>query len=525
MRRAGLVVWAVALVVGLAAERVAFDWDEPLRWLPDLVVGLVLVGAAVDAWPRSRAVAWLVGAAGFAWFAGTVAPVALYWHRGFLVHLLVAYPVLRPQSCLGLAAMVAGYLAAVFPMVWRDDVASIVLSAVLTAVVVRTYLRATGRHRHDGRVALYATLAFAAATAGGAVARLLVPAGDAAIPTLVVYEAVLCAVAVGLAAGLRVPAVGRVTDLVVELGTGRSGTLRDALARTLGDPTLEVGYWQPDLGAYVDAAGRRVGVPEQEQPRTATRVDHDGRPFAVLVHDAAVLGDPALADAVAAATRLTAANADLQAEVRDRVAEVAASRRRLLLAADEERQRLGLRLQDGVVSRLQRLSGPLATALRQTQAEPAERVALARSRLEHTLEQLHELARGLHPRELDDGLAAALSALAARSTIPVRLSVSNERYPAELEVAAYYTCAEALTNVTKHASASSVLVEVGQHDGVLRVVVADDGVGGADPSHGTGLRGLGDRVEALGGRLNVASAPGDGTRVTAEFPVDCDPGS
>jgi len=518
VRRPGLVVMAVAVGVGVAAEYVTFDWDEPLRWLPDLLVGLVLVGVAVDAWSRSRGMAWLAAASGFAWYVGTVAPVALYWHRGFLVHMLVAYPALRPRPRLGIAAVVGGYAAAVVPQVWSDDATTIVLSAALVVVVARTYATAAGRRRHHSRVALSATTAFAAALAGGAIARLVVPHGDAAIPTLLLYEVVVCGVAVGLAVGLRGPGVTRVTDLVVELGEERSGTLRDALARTLGDPALQVGYWQSDIGGYVDAQARAVKIPAPGESRSVTRVDRDGLPFALLIHDAAVLGDPALVEAVAAATRLTAANADLQAEIRARMAEVTASRRRLLLAADEERHRLELRLRDSVELRLVRLSDALREASHRTMGSPDE-LDLARERLERILHELHELARGLHPRELDGGLAAALRVLAERSAVPIQVTVPDERYPRELEVTAYYTCAEALANVAKHAMASSVVIDVVHHDGALTVAIVDDGVGGADPTRGSGLRGLADRIEALAGRLTIEPASPQGTRLVAEFPL------
>ena len=164
---------------------------------------------------------------------------------------------------------------------------------------------------------------------------------------LLAYQVALCVVAVMLAVRLVAPRTAVVADLVVELGETRSGTLRDALANALGDPTLEIGYWSPS-GEYVDVNGRSVHVPAGGGERAATFIERESRPFAVLVHDRSVLEEPALVDAVAAATRLSAANAALSADVQAQIDELAGSRRRLVLAADEERRRLEVRLHDGV---------------------------------------------------------------------------------------------------------------------------------------------------------------------------------
>src|SRR5262249_10287940 len=190
-----------------------------------------------------------------------------------------------------------------------------------------------------------------------------------------------------------------VADLVVELGEARSGTLRDELARALGDPSLQVGYWLSESAAFVDAAGHRLAVPGPGSGRSATMVERDGQPLAVLVHDPAVLGDPGLAGAVSSAAALAAANARLQAEVRSSLAEIAASRRRVLAAADEERSRLERRLSDGAQRRLGDLAETLRLA-RRSAAGPgtAERIARARLQLTPPQEDLGRLARGLPPR-------------------------------------------------------------------------------------------------------------------------------
>ena len=165
---------------------------------------------------------------------------------------------------------------------------------------------------------------------------------------LVLYEVALCAVAMLLAAGVVAPRASVVTNLMVELGESRSGVLRDALAHVLRDPSLEVAYHSMDTGDYRDQSGRVVSVPPTVGGRATTLVERESRPFAVLVHDASVLDEPALVDAVATATRLSTANTTLTEELRSQIGEAAAARRRLMLADVEERRRLECRMQDGV---------------------------------------------------------------------------------------------------------------------------------------------------------------------------------
>jgi signal transduction histidine kinase len=236
-----------------------------------------------------------------------------------------------------------------------------------------------------------------------------------------------------------------------------------------------------------------------------------------------VLDEPGLAAALSEAARLAAANARLQADVRERIGELQASRRRLLAAADDERRRLERRLQETAERRLTLLATELEDACRAAgaDAERAVRLERARAQLDQSLADLRRLAAGLHPRELaTGGLAGALHALGSRSPVPVEFRLAlPERVPAESERAAYFVCSEGLANVAKYAGASRARVTVAAADGRLRVEVSDDGRGGADPRGGSGLRGLADRVEALGGRLAIESPPGAGTRLVAELPL------
>jgi signal transduction histidine kinase len=188
-----------------------------------------------------------------------------------------------------------------------------------------------------------------------------------------------------------------------------------------------------------------------------------------------------------------------------------------------ERRRLERDLHDGAQQRLVALSLQIALALRQLDSDPtASRVLLdaAREELRTALEELRELARGIHPAILTDrGLGPALEALAERAPLRVDLeAIPGERLPAPVEAAAYFVVAESLTNIVKYAEARRASVRIGRDDGYAVVEVRDDGVGGADPAGGTGLRGLADRVAALDGRLEVHSPPGEGTLVRANIP-------
>ena len=203
---------------------------------------------------------------------------------------------------------------------------------------------------------------------------------------------------------------------------------------------------------------------------------------------------------------------------------LAASRKRIVEAGDAERRRLERNLHDGAQQRLVSLALRLQMTERRVQADPAaarRELALESAELKEALEELRELARGIHPAILADrGLGAAVAALAARCPVPVEIeAMPDSPLPAAVEAAAYYTIAEALTNVTKYAHATHVRVHVRASDDRLQVDVRDDGVGGADPSAGTGIRGIADRIEALHGRLRITGAPGAGTRLHAEVPL------
>jgi PAS domain S-box-containing protein len=214
----------------------------------------------------------------------------------------------------------------------------------------------------------------------------------------------------------------------------------------------------------------------------------------------------------------------LNAELHARLEDLAASRARIVTAGDLERRRLERNLHDGAQQRLVTLSLALRLAMAKLDSDPAavrEALVDAGDELALALAELRELARGLHPAVLSDkGLRAAIEMLAGRAPVPVEIAaVPAERLPEPVEAAVYYLIAEALTNVAKYARASAGRVCVVASQGVVVVEVSDDGVGGADASAGSGLRGLTDRVEALGGSLTIVSPPSAGTSLRAEIPV------
>jgi signal transduction histidine kinase len=203
--------------------------------------------------------------------------------------------------------------------------------------------------------------------------------------------------------------------------------------------------------------------------------------------------------------------------------ELAASRARIVEAGDAERRRLERNLHDGAQQRLISVALDLRLVGAKLEDDPAaarEFLAAAQAELTQGLEELRELARGIHPAVLTErGLGPAIEALARRSPVPVEITeLPVARLATSVEVAAYYVVAEAMTNVAKYANASHATVSVRRSNGLATVMVSDDGVGGADPSQGTGLRGLADRLEALNGRLEVESSAAGGTRVVGEIP-------
>jgi signal transduction histidine kinase len=315
---------------------------------------------------------------------------------------------------------------------------------------------------------------------------------------------------------------GSIADLALELGRGVPlGGLRETLARALRDPTLVLAYPAASGSGFVDPDGQSIDVPGGPMPdRGIARLERDGETLAVLAYDPALdQEDPGRVGAVASMARMALENERLAAQVRAQLEEVRASRARIVEAGNAERRRIERDLHDGAQQRL------VALAMRLDQARSGSNDAAAlidetTAELLRAVREVRDLARGLHPTILTDaGLGAAVEALAERTPFPVTVAVTDARFPPETEAAAYYVVAEGLTNIARYAGATEARVEARADGGGLVVTVSDDGRGGADPSIGSGLRGLVDRLAAIDGELQITSPVGGGTTLTAILPL------
>jgi signal transduction histidine kinase len=315
-----------------------------------------------------------------------------------------------------------------------------------------------------------------------------------------------------------------VVDLVADLNQAAPSQLAEAIGDALGDPRLRLLMWSPTQHAYLDADAHAV-QPSAGPQRAVTYVERHGEPLAALLHDAALLEDEGTLRAVSAVVAITVENAQLTQELAARLREVAESRARLVAAADTERRRIERDLHDGAQQRLVTVALDLKlaeTGLTDSVDEPMRRVlSRAVTDLGDALTELRSLARGIHPAILtESGLCAALESLVDRTAVPVALRADIPAgMPPMVEATAYFTVSEALANVAKHADASHVSVTADITDGMLRIAVIDDGRGGAD-STGSGLLGIKDRVNAVGGTLRVHSPAGSGTRLEIELPCE-----
>jgi signal transduction histidine kinase len=561
----GLAVLALILTNGLLELRGAWAAGS-------LLVGWSFIGVGLFAWGRrpDNRVGMLMAAAGFVWLVNSagLSDLPLVFTLGTVlgtvffavaIHMLLAFPTGRLQSRAERWIVGAAYVLTtivVFPLWLFADAESLDCDECPDNVLLV-----------DGNETLVNTLGSILNLAGAvliggmlvllvrrwrsapATQRLfLVPVYSAGIAlailliVTVVFQAIgghgeewpwIAAIVplalvpylfLGTLIRARMIQSGAFSELVARLNeTPQRGELHEALARALGDPSLELAYWLPRDERFVDAAGRPVELPEPDSGRAVTRVERDGRYVAALVHDPMLDEQHGHVEAVASAASLALENERLDAELRAKVEELRASRERMLRIGLEERRRLERDLHDGAQQRLVSTALSLRLARERLRDKPdsaEDLLSSAGDELDAALEELRELARGIHPAVLSDrGLATALETLAHRAPVPVEVdSVPSERLPEAVELAAYFVVAEALTNVAKYAHASYARVSIEQENGRVVVAVEDDGVGGADPAQGTGLRGLSDRLGILEGRLEVDSEVGRGTTVTARIP-------
>jgi signal transduction histidine kinase len=544
---------AVAIVLGLRAEH------RPLWVLVAAdVVGVSFLTAGLVAWacrPENR-ISRLMVLAGALWYATNLQaaqnPVLYalgYWLTYLptivMAHAALAYPTGRLRGRaerIGNATSYVAYLSlqatryvvegrkhptgwpAQYPnTIWAliigvdGTIASLVLMCWIGR---RWWLASRAARRLHGPVWLMSLCLPALAIASVLASNLPAPVGVQLV-LLLSYGVCMAALPFAFLSGLlRVRlARQRVADLVLALqGQPDARRLRDLLADTLDDPTLLLGFWSGTNG-YVDPDGHPVAL--GGHGRAVTYVDSAdpgaAEKLAVLVYDASLRQQRALVGATVAAARLALANVRLQATLDVRVSELAASRAQLVEAALTERRAIERDLHDGLQHRLLRLSwlaeraaaGPGGTQL------VGELAAEARG----AYATLRELAAGIHPAILTErGLAAAVGEQALRSPLPTLVDLPGRRWPPPVEATAFFVILEAITNAAKHGQPTHVAVRGWATDRGLALEIADDGAGGADPVGGTGLRGLADRVAALGGTLTVHSPSGQGTRVAVELP-------
>ena len=565
-KRWAVAVLAVAIMV-LGTLGASVRGESVLQLVPLFSAGTLFVAAGlVAAGRRPDSVSgWLLAAAGLAWLgaqtllvipnalAATIGLALLPLSLAFLAHLSLAFPnglasqaeriivtlpyalvvvgipVLDFGDCPDCARNVFGIdTDRGFGRVWY---ATLILAATGTAlcfltVLVRRWRRGSVAARRVLLPVVPGACLFAVVYVGALLSELGLPTGLGARGALVALVLLALAPVVFLGGLLRARlARGQVGRLVVELGdVSPGGALREALARALGDPTVEVAYWLAERGGYVDGQGQAMPLPSGDGHRAVTLIERSGQPVGALIHDAALGDDPAQVDAVCAAAGLALENERLHAEVLARLEEVRASRARIVEAGDAARKRVERNLHDGAQQRLVSVSMAIGMARSKLGSGAVSDVEnlLGQASQEATsaIKELRELARGLHPAILSEvGLVAAVESVAERSPVPVEVHATADGPLSDsVEATAYYVVAESLTNVAKYARASSVQVHIEHCGDRLRVEVTDDGNGGAEMRPGSGLEGLADRVAVLEGRLEVDSSPGAGTRIRADLP-------
>jgi signal transduction histidine kinase len=547
---------------GGVAPELSPDWYAALVYI---VPGSSFVLAGLIAWslrPRNRVgllmigvgVGLLTGDALLKNRVGQVSPaaevlldfVSPLW-AVVLIHLLLAFPGGRLVSRLdrvvvrsfyavvplaALLAVIAGYpvlLGKISQPVFDIEVpaaGSIYLACLVVGsalVIRRWFLGGHARRRSMSPVfwpmvpiTVFFVLAMAAVLRGSVTALATV------FPLLLVALPVGCLIGL-LRSGLDMSSVG---DLVVKLSGGLAPEqLQPALAQALHDPSLEVAYWLPAQEWFADLEGRRIELPTADSERAVSLLGDPASPVAALIYDSSLVDEGQLVDTAAAAVHLALQNARLQVQLRAQLEEVRQSRARLVEAADSERQRVERDLHDGaqqqLVTLLLSLQATKAEAMRRSDFETATLIDANIASLREALGELRELARGIHPTILTQaGLVPAIRSLTERCPIPVDVTgeLGDTRLAPPLETALYFVVSEAITNAVKYSKGRRMCISLGRRSGFAVVEVSDDGVGGADLSVGSGLRGLTDRVAAVGGRLIIKSDLTGGTTIHAEVP-------
>jgi signal transduction histidine kinase len=574
--RALLLITAGALGLGMLVGRAQLA-PLDLGTLLEVLVGWSFVACGVLLWTRRPAnrLGLLMTLVGMLWLVGrtmTLVPIPVVftlgiwltdlWAAGFVLFLL-AFPGGRltsraDRAIVGIFLFVAVPLEFLWLLFWEpaasacppgvatcsrlnalivvpDASAAHLLDtmqrigfttgAVLLVIVIgRRWLRSSGPARRQMVPVLAGGLAILPQAASWMLFTIgirLEPLQDLVFLTQIVIPVAVLSVMLRA----RMARAG-IADLVVEIGqTPTPARLRDALANALGDPTLQVAYWAPTEDRFVNAAGAPVELPDDGTGQAVTMLERNGVREAAIIHDAILLEDPGLIASVASAMRLAVENDRLTSEVQAQLQEVRASRTRIVEAGDRERRRIERDLHDGAQQRLISLSLELRVARSKLgeAGDPEVRRSLDRAadEAQAALVELRDLALGIHPLILTEGgLGEAIESLADRTSVDVSVDVGSGRYSPAVEGAAYFVISEALANVTKYAKATTATVRVRGLSDHMTIEVSDDGIGGADPSTGSGLRGLADRLAALDGTITVVSPVGGGTKISALIPTN-----
>lgn len=541
-------------------------------WALDLfpMGGLIYATAGLVAWwrrPSNRLGVIMFGGA-LAWLAvallntavtvlAAAATVLVTVPLAVVVHLLLAFPSGRLRSHQARWVTALGYAAAVVLQVpkylfvpagspggvlavasspglaaawtWLQNVVGIGVM-LATAVILADRLRraAPAQRRVLLPLDLYGIAAVLLTPLMPDIIQPLTGISDVAV--FAVQAISLGLVPLAFAAGMLRGGFARTSE-IQELGawlgadTASKQSLEQALARTLGDDSVRLAYWVPAQHAYTSANGRPLVMPGTGNGCAAAEISLDGRRIGAIIYDATLIEDPVLVQAAAQVVAIAVDRERLTADLLASQDALRESRARLVSVADAERRRIAQNLHDGLQTKLvllaleaQQLAGKPGAG-----REVAEAATALRGRIDTAAAELREVAHAVMPAPLIElGLAAATEDLADRMPLPTRLDVGVEgTLPGAVSATAYFVIAEGLANAVKHAQASKLSVSLTRTGDTLLVEVRDDGIGGAAPGSGLGLRGLADRVDTLGGRLFVISQDGQGTSLRAELPCGC----
>lgn len=538
---------AVAALFAAGAELVLMMQPPAAHWAAALFPAgaLVYVAAGLIAWtrrPSSRLGFLLVVGGGVLLLSGLVntgveALVAVGQLTRILgiaviIHLLIGFPTGRLHTRAARLVVASGYVVCLIfelpirllspdgPLSVADRpevvstaitvlrVAGALLVLATAALLVGRLRRATPEQRRVlAPLSGYGIFALLIVQWGSEVARWLFDGGG--LTLVVIQLTVIALVPVAFAVAASRGGFARTAD-IAELGSWLGAeesarpALRQALADTLGDSSLQLLFRLPGDDGLVDDSGAAVSRPAPGGARGLVDIELGGEPVGAIVYDAVLLDRPA---DIREAGRVIALALD-----RERlVVELRASRSRLVAAADDERRRIARDLHDGLQSRLVFLA---------VQAGTGADAGTLRTGIEAAIDELRDLVEGVMPTQLTElGLPAAVEDLADRLPTPIVLRVAGfeQRLAPAVETAAYFIVSEAIVNAVKHAGSTTLAVSLERAGGKLSIEVADGGAGGARVGGGNGMRGMDDRVAALGGLLAVESA-GDGTRVKAVIP-------